>query len=488
MPTPLTIPETLRTSAAKYPEKPAIIYKDQVILYRELFNRVLNSAAQLKEEGISQGDRVGIISPKTPEALIAMTAIMAAGGTAFTIDYNLTSSDIKYVISLTNPAKLFCSDSCRERLDQVDGILDKDLLHLSPDIGRRSRKEKVSLSDIKVDSPAYLNFTSGTTGTPKAAVTTHANIFWNSVSSVEALQITEKDVHLCMFPIYGHPHEIIARPFLLGGTIVIPESISPSHIARAVFQHKTTCMMAVASIYLALARYASSRKINLSSLNLAESGGMYVNTTLAEEFRKLTGVSIVPVWGSTETAGVALANSRSDIKPCSIGRPCPYYDVQIVADDGTPAATDETGEMLISGPAVCSSYLDNREETGKHLYDNTFFTGDYVREDKEGYFFFSGRRNRMMKVAGLKVSPVEIEETISLHPKVAEVAVVSTNHRSHGETARAVIVSRNRGTINEKDIRKHCELLLAKHKIPRVIEFTDKLPRSSGGKILYQDL
>lgn len=335
----------------------------------------------------------------------------------------------------------------------------------------------------------YLNMTSGSTGAPKAALTTHANLYWNTVSSVEALELGPDDIHACMFPVFGHPHELFARPLYLGGTIVMIDGISPKSITAAIAEHGVTSLMAIASICQSLVHFHRSRSFKLPSLRMAESGGMHASSRLVHEFRDCFGVPMVPVWGSTETAGVALANSvDGTYRPGSMGRPAPHYEVRVVADHGGEAEADEVGEMAIRGPGVCPGYFRNSSETAVFMREGWFYTGDLVRRDADGYFFFAGRRNGMMKVAGLKVFPTEIEEILSRHPGIAEVAVVKAADPSHGEAPKAFVVPKDGSPLTLADIREYCRERMAAYKIPRHVELVKELPKSPGGKILYRKL
>ena len=495
----MTIDEMLKKNTRLFPEKTAIIYKESKISYAELFERSNTLANFLVDIGLKKGEKVGLLLQKAPEAIISFFGVATAAGIVFPIDYNQTPADIQSILNLTHPSILIVDAGLQHLLSSlrlpcpdekiiVIGNKLKNQYHSWKEI---LTQKALGLPDVKVqkDDIVYLNLTSGTTGLPKAAISTHANIYWNTLSSVESLELNHDDVHLCLFPVFGHPHELFARPLYLGGTIVLIDNISPKTIARAILDHNVTCMMAIASIYETLVRFYDSQPLNFNSLRIPESGGMHVNPTLAERFKKRFKISMIPVWGSTETMGIALANPINDaIKPSSIGKPCPYYEVRIVEENGEELGINKTGEMVIKGPAVSSGYFDNLEETKNHMKDGWFFTGDLVKKDSDGYFYFVGRKTGMMKVAGMKVSPIEIEDVLSTHPKIAEVAVVKVQDNLHGEVPKAVIVLNDGVEIDKGDIRKYCEKKISRYKIPRVIQFVPELPKTQGGKILYRKL
>ena len=495
----MTIVEMLEQSAARYPDKPAFLFRDTVVTYRDFHRQACVLAAFLHLHGLHKGDRVAILLEKSPESMVAFLGIAMAGGVAYTIDYNHTPAGLQFVLDLTKPSAIVAGTSF---LPLLSGFIlacpEKRIIVVGDDAsGRHTPWARVMAGGhgeppraaTAMDDPVYLNFTSGTTGAPKAAVTTNANIYWNTRSSVEALRLTHDDVHLCMFPIFGHPHELYARPLYLGGTAVLLERIAPKAIAGAIAEHGVTCMMAVASLYQSMATQCEAQPFGLQPLRLAESGGMHVSGQLARRFRACFGLPIVPVWGSTETAGIAVATPPDEERrPGSMGRPCPYYEVAVVTEDGRAAAPGELGELRIRGPGVCSHYLGNPAETAGHMRDGWMHTGDVVSRDADGYLYFSGRRHGLMKVAGLKVFPGEIEEVLSAHPAVSEVAVVRALDQVHGEVPRAVIVLKPSAVCSEADIRQYCEGHLARYKIPRLIEFTEALPKSASGKILHRKL
>lgn len=267
------------------------------------------------------------------------------------------------------------------------------------------------------------------------------------------------------------------------------DSIYPKAIATAISEYRVTCMMAVASIYDTLARLPLSFPFDLSSLRIPESGGMYTHPTLEQKFKERFGVPIIPVWGSTETSGIVLVSPvAGERRPGSMGKPSTYYQVKVVGENGEELPPGEVGEMAVKGPGVCSGYYDQPEETAIYMKDGSFFTGDMVETDGEGYYYFASRRTGMMKVAGVKVFPLEIENVLLNHPKIEAVAVVKIQDRLRGEVPKAVIVAKKGVEISKDEILKYCEIKMSRNKIPSVIEFRNELPKTPGGKILYREL
>lgn len=493
----MTIVEMLDRNAEEIPEKTAIICNEQKLTWKEFAQKANSLGNFLLDIGFERGDRVGLMIEKSPEAVISFLGGAKAGGIVLPIDFNLTVESIQSILNQTVPRVLIVNDKFQDLLEKLNlpetemiviGNTNVERYHTWSDAMSKNQ-EKGPAIDIHENDVVYLNYTSGTTGMPKGAVTTHANIYWNTLSAVEILEMTADDVHLCMFPVFAHPHELFARPLYLGGTLVLVDSISPKTIFKAIVDNGVTCMMAVASIYMSLVRFNESRSIPFDSLRLAESGGMHFDPTLAIEFEKCFNIPIMPVWGSTETGGIALSNSINGIrKKGSMGQPCPYYDVKIVDEDGRELGPDQTGELAVRGAAVCSEYYGNDEETRKHMKEGWFFSGDLVRKDAEGYYYFVSRKTGMMKVAGLKVSPLEIEEILYTHSSITEVAVVKAHDSTHGEVPKAVVVVKEGAELGKPEVRKFCEKRMARYKVPRIIEFRDELPKTPGGKIWYRKI
>lgn len=492
-----TLSEMLAYNVANYPEKTALIHKDCRLTYKNLYEQVRAVANFLIESGLQKGQTVGLLLQKTPEAIVAFLGGTHAGGIVFPIADNSTIEYIQALLDLTNPFALIVAEDFQALLSQlhlpckderiiVIGQKANDSYQEWADVLNRPGRNKHDIR-IQADDVAYFNITSGTTGLPKCAITTHDNMYWNTLASVETLGLTYDDVHLCMFPIFGHPHELFARPLYLGGTIVLLDNIKPKSIVAALQEYQVTCLMAVASIYNTLVRLYNSSAFTLPSLRLAESGGMHFSPTLAREFQERFGIPVTTVWGSTETTGIALATPRDEnYRPGSMGKPCAYYEVKIVDENGQELPPGEIGEMVIRGNGVCAGYFGSPEQTHASMRDGWLFTGDLVKKDQEGYYYFASRKTGMMKVAGMKVYPTEIEDILSMHPKILEVAVVKGLDGIHGEVPKAVIVPKEGVDLDNREVRDYCEQRIARYKVPRIIEFRTHLPKTSTGKVLKQ--
>jgi scyllo-inosose 3-dehydrogenase len=330
----------------------------------------------------------------------------------------------------------------------------------------------------------YLNYTSGITGKPKGALTTHTHIYWNTRASVETLGLTREDIHLCLFAPFAHPHELFARPLYLGGAMVLVDSIHPRVIAKSIMDHRITCFMGLVPFFIMLMDKARSRIFDLSSLRIPESGGMHTRVELIREFEQTMGVPILPVWGSTETTGIAIATSPGGKRAYgSVGQPCRHYEVKIVGEDGQELPPQEVGELVFRGPGVVSGYLEPDANTQKTFRDGWYHSSDLARRDANGNFYFVERKSGMLKVAGHRVFPLEIELTLLKHPAVKEAAVIGIKDATRGEVPKAFIVLEESEVTDKKDLLQFCQANLAHYKVPKIIEYRDALPKIGSGKI-----
>jgi acyl-CoA synthetase (AMP-forming)/AMP-acid ligase II len=488
----ISIISVLERHARKIPDKIAVIFHDTGITYGELNRTVNRLANSLIALGLKKGDRVGLMLPRVPELVISFLAIVKAQGIACPVNYEFPPEKARDIISALSPAFLIVDGSISDYAGRaVQGSTistivtgDKAGGSLSwNDLSSKGNSENPFRQE-REDDTIYLNFTSGSTGNPKGAVTTFSNLYWNTCASIETLKMDHRDIHLCMFAPFAHPHEIFARSLYLGGTMVLVEKIYPKTLAENISNHGVTCIMGLAPMYENLLDLLARKTYDLSSLRIAESGGMHTRAELIERFKDKVGIPILSVWGSTETTGIAVANRPGEeMKLGSVGKPCPYYEVKIVDERGDELTSGEVGEMAFKGPAVVSGYCEDKADEQNLLNDGWFMSGDLGRKDKDGNIYFVERKTGMMKVAGLKVYPLEIELALLEHPFIKEVAVISVRDRLRGEIPRAVIVTNNGEKLTKEEVISFCKTRLAHYKLPRSIEIRKSLPKIGSGKV-----
>jgi long-chain acyl-CoA synthetase len=490
----MTLVEMLEKQAKENPEHVAVISREGTLTYSQLNDIVNQMAGALLNRGLHQGDVVCFMLPRVPELVITFLAAAKARGVVAPINYEFPSHQIMETLHRLSPRFLVVHSS----------VLDQAVRSLPPDskttlivVGQSGASTWVQWEDfIRAETSTnpgltvgehdlvYLNYTSGATGRSKGALTTHAHLYWNTRASVETLKLTREDIHLCLFAPFAHPHELLARPLYLGGTMVLLDNIRPKAIAKCVMDHQVTCFMGLVPFYFTLLEVARLGQFDLSSLRIPESGGMHTPGELVQEFEQTIGVPIVAVWGSTETTGIALANlpiSRQAYG--SMGRPCRYYEVKIVSEYGEELPPEEIGEMAFRGPGVVSGYLEADANGQDFFRDGWFYSGDLAKRDVEGNFTFIERKSGMLKVAGHRVFPLEIELVLMKHPAIKEVAVVGVKDGLRGEVPKAIVVLKDSVPPDKKELIQCCQEHLASFKIPKIFEYRDSLPKIGSGKI-----
>lgn len=490
--TEMTLGETLAAAASRDPEGTALLWEDVRLSYREWDTAASRLARLLIDLGVGEGDRVALWMDKRVEVPVAFLAIARARAVAVPINFKLPAAAQRFQIERFGVAAVVTQTAHLDEVDAVVGLLDTTRQVIVVD-GDEPYTPWASLETFpdspperypRVDDVVYFNMTSGTTGRPKAGITTHAMIQWNTVSSIQTLGYRATDRFLCMFSVFAHPHELFARPLALGGSCALVDSLNVRAVARAIERYRITWVMAVPSFYEMLSEHAAGTGADMSSLRMLEAGGAHLAPQAYERLAGVLAAPLVPVWGSTETSGVTVAQRPGTAcRPGSMGYVARHYETRVMGRSGDPTPPGEVGEMWVRGPAVVAGYWRDPEETGKHFRDGWYRTDDLVRRSADGEFTFCARRSEMMKIGGIRVFPLEIELVLGSHPAVAETVVVRAAEKLRGEIARAAVVLRPGSDVTVRDLRLHCRANLALYQVPRIIEIWDAIPRTPAGKV-----
>lgn len=501
---PFSLVEALEQWASLTPEKVAIISPEGILTYIELNHEVNSLASTLLNSGALPGEIVASFLPKDLAFAVCFLASQKAGliftsinpntkpeilthqlnlfsGTYFAIPKELQQSQLCRIITNSNPnAVIFHSEIVKNRPSR---------LLQWPGLSGVESSNDPSFS-FSVESPCYLNFSSGTTSFPKAAVATHANIYWNTRAAVSALGLRQSDVHLCTFPTYLHPHEILARPIYLGGTAVLVD-FDLQRIWQLILKNEVTCVMSNPSIYRLLIDKGKHNREKPTSVRLAESGGSIQPTFLSESIPEYLGARFVPVWGSAETMGIALATTNSvyPLPDFILGRVCPTYQIEVVdpvTDLEVPHG--ELGEMRIKGPAVSSGYLGARESGRTPFRDGWYYTGDMVTRHPNGDLYLCGREHDMIKSRGFKVFPFEVEAILKQYPGVEDAVVLGIMDARRGETIVALIVPKVDQSVSLRNLLEYCKTKLEPFKLPTKFRFFPNFSLNPNEKLSRRQL
>ncbi|MEL6645394.1 MAG: AMP-binding protein [Pseudomonadota bacterium] len=345
---------------------------------------------------------------------------------------------------------------------------------------------------VEPDDVACLQYTGGTTGVPKGAMLTHANLIRNMEQTMEMITGFEKGrevalTALPMYHIFAFTVNLLGFYWLGSRNILIPNPRPLTNLKRAFENYKITWMSGVNTLFNGLTNEVWFNDSPPKHLKFASAGGMALQSSVAERWEEITGKPVLQGYGLTETSPILTFNPLGKTRAGSIGIPLPSTMVACLDEAGQPVPVGETGEIAAKGPQVMAGYLGKPYETALVMQDGWFLTGDIGVMDADGYFSIVDRKKDMVVVSGFNVYPNEIEDCLATHPGVLESAVIGVPDDATGEAVMAFVVRRDPG-LSESDIRAHCKAHLTAYKIPKRVEFRDDLPKSNVGKILRKDL
>ena len=530
-----TLPEMLAASVATYGKKVALEFFGASTTYAELGDQVARAAEGLRRLGVRGGDRVALVLPNCPQHVVAFYAALRLG--AIVIEHNplYTARELRHQFEdhgarfavvwdkLADTVADFPSDLALEHIVSVDITeafpLGKRLalrlpvakarqaraqLTAAPTSKRPSRWKSLSThgrlskkhSGPRLDDIALLQYTSGTTGTPKGAILTHANLRANAMQGrawVPGLHDGEETFYgvLPLFHAYGLTL-CLTFAMSIGAKLVLFPKYDLDLVVTAAKKSPPTFLPAVPPIYDQLARAAARGTIDLTTVRFAISGAMSLPVATVDRWEQATGGLLVEGYGMTESSPVALGNPIGPSRrPGTVGVPFPSTDIRVV-DPENPSvdrALGEAGELLLRGPQVFQGYWQRPADTADTLLPGGWLrTGDIATVSSDGFVTIVDRLKEIIITGGFNVAPSEVEDVLVSHPDIDAAAVVALPKPRGGEDVAAAIVVGNGVEIEPEAVRDFCKTRLAAYKVPRRIVVVDELPRSLIGKVLRREV
>jgi long-chain acyl-CoA synthetase len=469
----LTVHQLLEERARATPSHPALVDDQRSLDFSAWWRKSRHLAALLQSNGVRRGDIVGVLTRKTVFLPVSFTSISLVGARFVALNPGWPPSERERVFGRWSERFLLSDGTFDISEWQVERSLEVD-----PEQLMKGSDDPEELPEVEPDDVIYLNVTSASTGLAKVAATTHSQLLANTIGVCRTMSLASEDVHMSLFGVIGHPHELFMRGLYLGGKTVLTRMRYPREILQAVARERVTCLMGLPPQLDSLARLSARGDVDLSSLRMAEAGGMHTSQEFIDGFQERTGVPLYGVWGSTETSGVVLVGNPGET---GFTRVVDGYEVQMrELEEGTETA--DRGELWVAGEGVVERYLGDRTATEESLREGWYRTGDMFRRE-DGRLVFLGRRGGLVKSSGLKVYPLELELAILRHPHVADVCVVGAHHPVKGEIAAAYVVPRPGMEITGAEMRRFLKPMVEEHKIPKVFSFVPGLPRTANGKI-----
>ena len=468
-------------NVAASPDRPAVCDQSLILDYRSLQAVAAGLAGQIRSE--TKQARVGVMAPTSSACATAILACWYAGRTPVPLNFLLGEQELGQVV---HDAGL----DCVLTIEHFSAALAPTGLKTLLLSAQTLVPGQIETPSAKASDTAAIIYTSGTSGTPKGVCLSFDNLVRNAHACIEHARIDTKQVFLSVIPqfhSFGFTVGTVA-PLLLGVTAWYLPRFSPAMVVSTVAEKGVTVLIAIASMYGALAKMKGADRAALASLYLAISGGEPLSPRVVEAFHKRFGIEIMEGYGLTESSPVVAVNMPWEHRSGSVGRPLPGIDVSAVDEMGRVLPAGEVGKLVIRGHGVMKGYHNQPDATAAVVQDGALHTGDMGRVDPDGFIHITGRAKEMMIVGGENVFPIEIEAVLCEHPAVTEAAVVGMPDDVRGELPLAYVLLHEGAEVDEKELRTHCRQHLAGYKVPREIRIEQDLPRGPTGKILKREL
>lgn len=509
--------ELITASANRAPDSPALTAGGTTLTYRELDEQVAGISSGLIGLGLDRGERVGIFLDKRVETVVASFATARAGGAFVPVNPILKGEQIGHILRDCNARVLITSP---ERLPLIAGTLEHchDLRHV---ILTGPNTKSVNLEAIGVHlwtdllaSPhrtghrvidtdmLSILYTSGSTGRPKGVVLSHRNMVTGAKSVASYLGNTQDDTLLAALPLsFDAGFSQLTTAFHSGARVVLLNYLLPQDVLKAVVKEKVTGLTAVPPLYIQLAQLKWPESVTEHLRYFANTGGRMPLETLKALRAHLPQTQPFLMYGLTEAfRATYLPPEQADIRPDSIGKAIPNAEVMVLRDDGSECGPNEPGELVQRGAHVAMGYWNDPEKTAERfkalpvnapgrqagfvLPEIAVFSGDTVRRDEDGYLYFIGRRDEMMKTSGYRVSPTEVEEVLYSTHLVGECVAFGVPHPSLGHAICVIATGKDGAPLDVAALQAECRQRMPAYMVPSVIEARDgPLPRNPNGKI-----
>ena len=483
------------------PDRDALWFEGTTTTHAGFADRVRRTASALDGLGVRAADRVAWTGGNHPSALETLYACGQLGAIWVPVNARLTAPEAQYVLQHSGSSVVVhgrdhgeLADVLRDRLPGVrhwvaaepagnDSLPYEELLGAA---GPEARDLTVTLED-----PCLVMYTSGTTGRPKGAVLTHGNMTWNATNQLLGLDLAADERTLALGPLFhiGGLNGTVNPTLLRGGCVVVVRRFDPAQTLQVIEEQRVNSFFAVPTMLDAMAREPGFDSRDLSALRSVNAAGAplplpTLRTWLAR------GVTVQQAYGMTEAAPgcTVLDAADAERKVGSAGKPVFFADVRVVRPDGSDAAVDEVGEVVVAGPNVMAGYWDDPERTAEVLVDGWYHTGDAGSLDDEGFLYIRDRYKDMIISGGENVYPAEVESALLELPGVREAAVIGVPDGTWGEVGLAVLTLEPGAERDPEQIRTALRARLAGFKVPRVVRFADELPKTATGKIRKPDL
>jgi len=481
----------LTRSASRYPDQPAIRLDDVMVTYADLDDLTARTAGWLHARGVRPGDRVCIVMPNVLPFPVFYYGVLRAGATVVPINPLFKAGEMKHYF-VDSGAKLAivwataaeeATIAAKATGTEVE-IVDDDTLASAaqwpptPEVVPRAQNDT-----------AVILYTSGTTGAPKGAQLTHANLHHNCHAFIGLFDLGSTDVVMGCLPLFhafGQSNGLNAT-IAAGASLSLVPRFKPTPVLELIERHGVTVFEGVPTMYVTLLN-TDAGVVDTASLRMCISGGAALPVEVLRGFQETFGAMILEGYGLSETSPTATFNRPERTKSGSIGVPIDGVELKLVDKDGSETPPGDVGEIAIRGCNVMKGYWNQPEATAAAIVNGWFRTGDMATRDDDGFYFIVDRKKDMIIRGGFNIYPRELEEVLYEHPAVREAAVIGVPHPVHGEEVVAAIRLRRTTTATPEELRDYVKARVAPYKYPRHVWLVDALPHGPTGKILKREI
>jgi long-chain acyl-CoA synthetase len=510
----------LENSAAKYPERTAIVFGDTRLSYAQVNGAANQVANLLVSKGIQPGDKVALMCPNLPYFSLVYWGILKAGATVVPLNvllkgrevaYHLNDSDAKALFAFQGTPDLAIGAEAFEGFQGAEACTDFFVITADPaapspiegtaTLGQGLHGQAPSFETVATDEDdtAVILYTSGTTGQPKGAELRHRNMRDNALAGKDLFGADEAnpDTYLCVLPLFHSFGQTVIQNggAAFGGTVVMLPRFEPQAALGLMLKERVTFFAGVPTMYWGLLGALEGVDVApiKDHLRVAVAGGSALPVEVHHEVEKRLGVTILEGYGLSETSPVAsFSKLGEEVRVGSIGTPIPGVEMKLIDPaswDEVEWAPDAIGEIAIKGHNVMKGYYKRPEATAEAINEDGWFrSGDLARRDEDGWYYIVDRAKEMIIRGGFNVYPREIEEVLLTHPAISLAAVIGVPHATHGEEIKAVVILKPGASATPEEIVEWSKEQMAAYKYPRIVEIVDSLPMTATGKILKREL
>jgi amino acid adenylation domain-containing protein len=500
-------------TAASFPDRLALVCEESRLSYSQLDAQILSVACLLQERGVSRGDRVAVFLDNSVEFAATIFAVLRIGAVFIPINPLTKREKLAYILNDARVAALVSQASLsgvwKGAIEDCSSVQTCVVANMPdnrsdfPDRCLRYPVEVTGVGHLRIDDTATeqdlagILYTSGTTGEPKGVMLTHLNMVSAMRSVLAYLQFRQQDVILCVLPLaFGYGLYHLFMSVKVGATLVLETSFAfPLKILQRMADERVSVFPGVPAMYAQLLNVKGIDAFDLPALRILTNAAAALPEEHIRRLREIFPQALLySMYGLTECKRVTyLPPEQLDIRPASVGRGMPYQEVWLIDDEGRRLPDGSIGELVVRGPHIMKGYWEQPELTTARLKPHPEFgvttgelvlhTGDVFRSDTEGWLYFVGRKDNIIKTRGEKVSPREVENAIYNLPDVLEVAVIGVADDLLGAAIKALIVLKPGKSLSEREVIRHCLARLESFMAPKYVEFVTELPKTESGKI-----